>query len=183
MSIFGKLLNFIPGVGPLLGMGADMLGGLGKASAQNQGNQLTAAAQQADLANRTSLANDSARQNAWKNLLQADYVKNNNQGYQPPTLHSSVPGVGDHALPTFGIARQPFGADAMAGARGMQNEAQQRLVNGPQLKAPDLYGMSKPSVWQKFLNVAAPAAKFGSQLNFGGGGSRPSGYDDFSGDE
>jgi len=155
MSLLGGLLSFIPGVGPLLGMGADALSGMGKASAQNQGNQLTAAAQQAQIANQTAAQNDASRNSAWKNLLNADYVLNN-QGYKPMTMPSSVPGMPMRTLPSFGIARQPFSGMARDAASGMARETMSRLQGGPQLKTPDLYGMSKPSAWQKILNVATP---------------------------
>jgi hypothetical protein len=157
--------NYIGKASDALSAGADVLSGVGKANAQNKSNQLTAAEHQAILANQTSGANDAARQNAWTNLLNADYVTNN-KGYQPATFHSSVPGMADHTLPSFGIARQPFGAAAMAGAQGMQNESLKRLQGGPQLTTPDLTGMAKPSVWSHILDVAAPAMKFGSQLKF-----------------
>lgn len=180
-SIFSKALSFIPGVGPLLSMGADALGAVGKANAQNQGNQISAAERQAMLANSTAAQNDASRNSAWKDLMRADYVMNNNNGYTPATLKSNVPGVADHQLPSFGIARQPFTSQAVLGAAGMANEADNRLRNGPQLSVPNLTGMAQPSTWQKILNVAAPAAKVASTFNWGGNQSNP--YDYATGDE
>lgn len=157
LALWNLIPLALPLIGKLFGAGADQM-------AKNRGEQLGATIDQdRNALMRESAVTDRAREDreqrgdAWKRLLQANYVKN----WTPTTSNLSP-----YSKPVQGP-----GEDARLGAGGLEQEVLMRLLGGSQL--PDVAPLSntapymKPSGWERFFSIAAPAAGLAGTL-FGG---------------
>lgn len=132
---------------------AKALGALAQSDANNRGAQISAGTLADQIATQRQAEDRAERDDAWKRLLNADYVQHY-QGYTPPTVNTIN---GPRQLQSFGLARTtPYDATMQQGAQGLQAEVMKRLQNGPQERPlTNVDKLSQPSTWEKLANYGA----------------------------
>ena len=152
----GGILSSIGSVGKALPAIGQMTGALTKGMAANRGTSAELALAQGELGTSQEAENRAERGDAWKKLLNANYILND-KGYTAPVNTNRFSSMA--TLPTYGMARTGEYSDTVKqGATGMQAEVLKRLIGGSQLPATDLTQYGNPSVWEKILGIAAPVA-------------------------
>lgn len=145
-SLGGKVVQGI-------GAAGSVLGSMGKTAAANRGSALEAQQNQDRINIARAVEDRASRGDAWKKLLNAQYVLGGGSQFKAPA-----------GLPSYGFGPHAPTADTMAGARGLSAEVMNRLVNGSTLPPGADMSLTKPGAFEQFTNVAAPAASVFGQL-------------------
>lgn len=148
-----------------------MFGDLAQTSATNRGNELSASQYQDQIATNRGAEDRASMSDAWKHMLQADYVKNRSTGYSSPTVLPTLPGGTPNKLPDFGFGPKASTPNQVAGATGMNTEVMKRLQNGSQLppltNASGPGSLAHPGGWEQLFNLVSSgsslAGLFGSR--------------------